>query len=213
MAEQDDVENLYKVLIIGDVNTGKTSLVKQYVHKIFPDNYKSTIGVDFALKVVNLKDADGSDIEVKLQLWDIAGQERFGNMTRVYYKRANAAFIVFDLTKPASFEDVRKWKADLDDKIWLPNGDKLPVVLLANKCDLQPAKMFAEGGTAIEDLCREINILKYFEVSAKEGTNVEDAAMFLIDHLLTLGVVHAPPADNVLDASLDSEAGGGGGCC
>lgn len=54
-------------------------------------------------------------------------------MTRVYYKLANAAFIVFDLTKPNTFEAVRKWKEDLDDKVELPNGDKVPVVLLANK--------------------------------------------------------------------------------
>lgn len=69
----DESENLYKVLIIGDINTGKTSLVKQYVHGLFPDNYKATIGVDFALKVVHLEDEAGTPQQVKLQLWDIAG--------------------------------------------------------------------------------------------------------------------------------------------
>lgn len=83
-------EHLYKILVIGELGTGKTSFIKQYVHKFYSQNYRATIGVDFALKVLNW---DASTI-IRLQLWDIAGQERFGNMTRVYYKEAVGAFIV-----------------------------------------------------------------------------------------------------------------------
>lgn len=71
-------EHLYKILVIGDLGTGKTSFIKRYVHKFFSNSYRATIGVDFALKVIPW---DESTI-VRLQLWDIAGQERFGNMTR-----------------------------------------------------------------------------------------------------------------------------------
>lgn len=63
----------------------------------------------------------------------IVGQERFGNMTRVYYKEAVGAFIVFDVTRTATFEAVQKWKNDLDSKVQLANGSKVPCVLLANK--------------------------------------------------------------------------------
>jgi small GTP-binding protein len=79
-----------------------------------------------------------------LQLWDIAGQERFSAMTRVYYKQAAACIIVFDVTKRSSFAEVFKWKADLDDKVRQPNGDPLPCLLLANKCDLPDRPVPAE---------------------------------------------------------------------
>jgi Ras-related protein Rab-32 len=87
------------------------------------------IGVDFALKVIQL----GSETIIRLQLWDIAGQERFGNMTRVYYKEAVGALVVFDVTRLSTFDGVAKWKADLDEKVRLPDNSKIPVVLLANK--------------------------------------------------------------------------------
>merc|ERR1712232_977657 len=108
-------EYLYKVLVVGDIGTGKTSIIKRYVHNIFSMHYKSTIGVDFALKVINW---DENSV-VRLQLWDIAGQERFGNMTRV-----------------STFEAVQKWKSDIDAKVFLSDNRPIPVVLLANKCDL-----------------------------------------------------------------------------
>lgn len=78
----------------------------------------------------------GPDLIVRLQLWDIAGQERFGNMTRVYYKEALGAIVVYDITRPQTFEGVTKWKKDIDAKVALPDawgGGQIPVILLANK--------------------------------------------------------------------------------
>lgn len=73
---------------------------------------------------------------VSLQLWDIAGQERFGSMTRAYYKGAIGAFVVYDVTRPNTFDNVLKWKQDIDSKVRLPLGwgdDSIPAVLLVNK--------------------------------------------------------------------------------
>lgn len=71
---------------------------------------------------------------VSLQLWDIAGQERFGNMTRAYYKGAMGAFVVYDVSRPNTFQNVSKWKNDIDNKVRLQRtGSSIPVVLLANK--------------------------------------------------------------------------------
>ena len=85
---------LYKVIVIGEVATGKSALIKRYVHNFFGSkaNYRATLGVDFQLKILKFN----QDLDVRLQLWDIAGQERFSSMTRAYYKGAVGAVVVFD---------------------------------------------------------------------------------------------------------------------
>jgi len=172
-------EHLFKVLVVGDIGTGKTSIIKRYVHGIFSNHYKATIGVDFALKVINL---DANTV-VRLQLWDIAGQERFGNMTRVYYKEAVGAFIVFDVTRVSTFEAVQKWKHDIDSKVHLPNGEKVPVVLLANKCDLAKEGL-VKNSAQMEQYCEEKGFVGWFETSAKENLNINQAAEFLVQRII-----------------------------
>ncbi|XP_017346974.1 ras-related protein Rab-38 isoform X2 [Ictalurus punctatus] len=155
-------EHRYKVLVIGDLGVGKTSIIKRYVHQHFSANYRATIGVDFALKVLNL-DQD----TIRLQLWDIAGQERFGNMTRVYYRDALGAFVVFDVARSCTFEAVRKWKEDLDDKVSASGGKRVAAVLLANKCDQDRDDTFAKNYGRMEQFCREHGFINWFETSAK----------------------------------------------
>jgi len=172
-------EHLYKILVIGELGTGKTSIIKRYVHQFFSQHYRATIGVDFALKVLNW---DANTL-IRLQLWDIAGQERFGNMTRVYYKEAVGAFIVFDVTRTATFEAVQKWKQDLDNKVQLPNGNKVPCILLANKCD-QQKEGIVNNPALMEEFCKEKGFLAWFETSAKENINLDEAARFLVTKIL-----------------------------
>ncbi|KAG8224430.1 hypothetical protein J437_LFUL001380 [Ladona fulva] len=172
-------EHLYKILVIGELGTGKTSIIKRYVHQFFSQHYRATIGVDFALKVINWD----ADTIIRLQLWDIAGQERFGNMTRVYYKEAVGAFIVFDVTRSATFESVVKWKVDLDSKVQLPDGSPIPCVLLANKCD-QQKEGIVNNPTKMEEYCKEKGFAGWYETSAKENINIEEAARFLVTKIL-----------------------------
>ncbi|XP_051954906.1 ras-related protein Rab-32-like [Xyrauchen texanus] len=171
-------EYLFKVLVIGELDVGKTSIIKRYVHQLFSQHYRATIGVDFALKVMNWD----SKTLVRLQLWDIAGQERFGNMTRVYYKEAVGAFVVFDITRGSTFEAVSKWKHDLDSKLKLANGNPIPSVLLANKCDQK--KDGSNNSSLMDNFCKEAGFLGWFETSAKENINIDDAARFLVENIL-----------------------------
>ncbi|XP_007892687.1 ras-related protein Rab-32 [Callorhinchus milii] len=172
-------EYLFKVLVIGELGVGKTSIIKRYVHQLFSQNYRATIGVDFALKVINW---DPTTL-IRLQLWDIAGQERFGNMTRVYYKEAVGVFIVFDLTRSSTFDAILKWKNDLDSKVKLPNGNPVPAVLLANKCD-QKQEAMAHNHSEMDQYCKENGFVGWFETSAKEDENIEEAARFLVGNIL-----------------------------
>jgi len=193
--EDDGVsEYLYKILVVGDIGTGKTSIIKRFVHNIFSMHYKSTIGVDFALKVINWD----PKTEVRLQLWDIAGQERFGNMTRVYYKEAVGALIVFDVTRISTFEAVAKWKADIDAKVTYGPEDKpIPVVLLANKCDLAK-EGFVKTANEMDRYVKENNFIGWFETSAKDSINIDKAAKFLVGHILENDIRRkAPPSDTI----------------
>ncbi|XP_058613876.1 ras-related protein Rab-38 isoform X2 [Onychostoma macrolepis] len=155
-------EHLFKVLVIGDLGVGKTSIIKRYVHQIFSQHYRATIGVDFALKVLHWD----SQTVVRLQLWDIAGQERYGNMTRVYYREAVGALIVFDVTRASTFDAVLKWKDDLDLKVTLSNGKPVPAVLLANKSD-QSREGLRSQIPKLDTFCKENGFVGWFETSAK----------------------------------------------
>lgn len=191
-------EHLYKILVIGELGTGKTSFIKRYVHQFFSQNYRATIGVDFALKVLHW---DANTI-VRLQLWDIAGQERFGNMTRVYYKEAVGAFIVFDVTRSGTFDCVSKWKEDLDSKVQLPDGSPIPCILLANKVRRRRTPLFPLQSVLIylslsqcdqekqgivtqpermDEYVRENGFAGWFETSAKENINIDEAARALVN--------------------------------
>ncbi|RXG56626.1 Ras-related protein Rab-32 [Armadillidium vulgare] len=178
-SSSDKKEHLYKILVIGELGTGKTSIIKRYVHQFFCQHYRATIGVDFALKVLNWDE----NTVIRLQLWDIAGQERFGNMTRVYYKQAVGAFIVFDVSNGKTFDAVTKWKNDLDSKVTLPDGSNIPAVLLANKCD-QPKEGVVSNASKMDDYCRERKFAGWFETSAKEDINIDEATKFLISKIL-----------------------------
>ncbi|XP_021962421.1 ras-related protein Rab-7L1 [Folsomia candida] len=170
-------EKLFKVIIIGDPTVGKTSFVQRYVQDSFKRDYKGTVGVDFALKIIKWSENQ----TVKLQLWDIAGQERFAWMTRVYFKDANGCVIMFDLNNKNSFLNTLKWKKDVESKCTLPDGSPIPCMLLANKCDA-PAREVEQ--MEIEDFYKENNFIGWTETSAKSGIMVHDSMRFLVETML-----------------------------
>ncbi|XP_068105722.1 ras-related protein Rab-32-like [Hyperolius riggenbachi] len=170
-------EYLCKVLVVGDLGVGKTSIIQRYVHNIYSHCYRATIGVDFALKILNWE----KNTVVRLQLWDIAGQERFGHMTRLYYREAAGALVVCDLGRAATLHSVIRWKEDLDSKVSLKNGKPIPMILIGNKCDLIPYGVNCQN---IEDMCQELGFTDCHMTSAKENVNINQAMSTLIKQMV-----------------------------
>ena len=174
----DEVTRIMKIIVVGDMGTGKTSLIRKYVEGNFSEFYRITIGVDFASKVLEV---NGKKIDV--QLWDIAGQERFGSMTGVYYREAVGAIVVFDITRPSTYEMTNIWKDDIEAKVQTTLGNTVPTLLLGNKIDLKTDGWDSKVGE-IKEHAKERNYLDFFETSAKEGTNLDAAIERLVNYIL-----------------------------
>ena len=197
----DEKDSFYKVLVIGDYAVGKTSLIKRYTEGVFTPNYKLTIGVDFAVKKIPRDSGD----TVTVQLWDIAGHERFGTMTRVYYKYAIAAVIVYDIQRVSTFEAVLKWKEDVDSKVKLPNGERIPCLLLANKCDLPGSAVDEE---ALNSFCQANGFIGWYATSALANEGIDKAMKFLAEKIVEVAATCAPiqkPADSIELGEADDE--------
>eukprot|EP01060_Flectonema_neradi_P040999 TRINITY_DN954_c1_g1_i1.p1 TRINITY_DN954_c1_g1~~TRINITY_DN954_c1_g1_i1.p1 ORF type:complete len:216 (+),score=58.01 TRINITY_DN954_c1_g1_i1:64-711(+) len=177
--ENDEMNCLYKILVVGEGGTGKTCVIRRYVHNIFQMSTKTTIGVDFALKMLHWEGKK----QITLQVWDIAGQERYGQMTRVYYQAAVGALVVFDIKKPESFAAVAKWKQDIDNKVYMADNSNIPCVLLANKCDLSPLSDF-KTNEEMDAFCEEHGFVGWFETSALKDINIKPAFEELVKHIV-----------------------------
>ena len=158
-----------KILLIGDSSVGKTSLLLRYTDNNFTDSQISTIGVEYKNKEIKYKDMD-----IKLQIWDTSGQERFRSLTQNFYRNADGILFVFDLTKPATFEDIRIWLNESEG--YAQNFKKL---LVGNKNDLAP-----EVTQERIDKFREKKGIPYVDASAKEGNNVNKVFEDLVEQIL-----------------------------
>lgn len=165
-------EFLLKFLVVGNSGVGKTCLLNQFVHKNFNANSQHTIGAELGSKTLILDEKDNKYNEerrIKLQIWDTAGQERFRSVTRSYYRGACGALLVYDISDRESYESVGNWLADAKSMA----SQHIVIILCGNKSDLpenQRQVTFSEA----EQFASE-NGMVFFETSAKEGDNVEQA--------------------------------------
>ncbi|XP_022051451.2 ras-related protein Rab-7L1 [Acanthochromis polyacanthus] len=202
-------EHLMKILIVGDSCVGKTAFVHRYVNGQFNSVYKTTIGVEYSMKVLHWSDKE----KVRLQLWDIAGQERFISMSRLYYKGALGCVVMFDVTNSSSFLNCLHWKRELDDKAKLPNGGPIPCILLANKCDLPQRAVSAES---IDKFSKANGFITWIETSVKENKNVGEAMRRLVEKILSVQSGLDPPeprSRDTVDLQLKPERNTGRRCC
>jgi len=155
----EDIEISVKVVIVGNGAVGKSSMIQRYCRGTFTKSYKKTIGVDFLEKQLRVHGE-----EVRLMLWDTAGQEEFDAITKAYYRGAQACVIAFSTTDRDSLIAVRNWRKKVEDEC----GD-IPMVMVQNKIDLIAQSEINQQEA--EALSKECN-MKLYRTSVKDDLNV-----------------------------------------
>ena len=171
---------LIKVVILGDSGVGKTSLMNQYVNKQFSNHYKATIGADFLTKEVMVDDR-----LVTMQIWDTAGLERFQSLGVAFYRGADCCVLTFDVTAQLSFNSLDSWRDKFLIQASPRNPENFPLVVLGNKVDLETR---AVSPKRAQQWCHTKNDVPYFETSAKEAINVEQAFQTIAQLALALQI-------------------------
>ena len=156
-------KNLFKLILIGSSNVGKTSIIKQLTSQEFNDNFISTIGVHFYTKNLIIDDK-----KIEFLIWDTAGLEKFKSVTKNYYKTSNVCIIVFDVTDKQSFEDVFEWLNFYKENC---NENNNKIFLFGNKIDKNLER--SVNVEDVDDFCKRNNLI-YYETSAKDGKNIND---------------------------------------
>ena len=165
-------DSVYKVLILGDSSVGKTCFLLKYTDRVFNEVYMSTIGLDYRLKTLTLKNGK----KVKLQIWDTAGQDRFRTITKNYYKGANGIILIYDVTSTETYENVENWISQIKEEA-SPN---VVIYLVGNKVDMEDKrKVSTEEGQKIAD----DNNLPFIETSAKSDININETFDNLVEKM------------------------------
>ncbi len=154
--------NNYKIVIIGDINVGKTSILSRFRYGSFEPAYMPTLGIDFFTKNLFYEDKT-----IRLILWDTAGQERFRSLIPSYLKNADCIIIVFDITSKESFNSLNHWLNDAKEN----TVEGTIFVICANKIDLKDKRNVSEE--EINDYIKKNNLI-YVECSAKNGEGIKD---------------------------------------
>ncbi|XP_015693137.1 ras-related protein Rab7 isoform X2 [Oryza brachyantha] len=222
---------LLKVIILGDSGVGKTSLMNQYVNKKFSNQYKATIGADFLTKEVQFEDR-----LFTLQIWDTAGQERFQSLGVAFYRGADCCVLVYDVNSMKSFDNLNNWREEFLIQVlcFLVIGhgschlshfgcltlqaspsdpDNFPFVLLGNKVDVDGGNSRVVSEKKAKAWCASKGNIPYFETSAKDGTNVEEAFQCIVKNALKNEPEEELYVPDTVDVVGGNRAQRSSGCC
>ena len=177
-----------KILILGDTSVGKSSLVLRYIKDDFSLEHSETLGVDFRSKFITIKGE-----QYLIQVWDTAGQEKYNNITRTYYKRASGIIIAFDSMNQKSFDNVQNWL----NRVWNEIDSSVPIILTATKIDIENKDIVTQGKALAKDLH-----LKFFETSAKDKINIDKLFLYLIEEVLENKNIRYSGLNSVTNNSL-----------
>ena len=169
-----------KVIIVGDSGTGKTSFVNRYILKKFVDTYQATIVSQFSYKILNI-----GDLNYRLNFWDIAGQDRNPETTKIFCKNANGIILCCDASDRKSRENTIKWKESVDRNIYLEN---IPIIIIENKCDLlgETEDDYNKDIDELKNFANENNIKNSFRTSAMKGYGIEESMNYLINEIINI---------------------------
>jgi small GTP-binding protein len=173
----DNVEDSVKVIVVGDGNVGKTSMLRRFCKGDFSDQYKKTIGAEFMEKDVYVKSSGDT---LRLMLWDTAGQEVFNALTASYYRGAGAAVLAFSTTDRDSFMNVEKWKGKVEAQC-----DSITMVMCQTKVDLSD-KPGAVSQQEAEEMAKKLN-MPFYRISTKQDFNVTELFEFVAEKSLLGG--------------------------
>ncbi|MBD3190167.1 MAG: GTP-binding protein [Candidatus Heimdallarchaeota archaeon] len=156
---------LFKTIVVGDGAVGKTAITVRFATGKFQENYKMTIGVDFSIKIIEMKGR-----KIKCQIWDTGGQEKFSSVRPLYYRGALGCVIVYDVTVRESFENLDRWFNEV-----ISHCNIIPMILVGNKIDLPNREVSREEGEAYAlRKGKELGIqMPYIESSAKTGDSIK----------------------------------------
>ena len=165
--------NEIKLIVLGNTSVGKSSFILKYIEDKFVLNYIATLGMDFKQKKLKLKNGQ----EVRLRIYDTAGQERFKSVAVSFIKKAEGVILIYDIGNKATFESLEEWIKNIKES----GKENLPIILVGNKCDLPPEKRQVE---LIEgkDKAEEFNI-PFFETSCKEGINIKEVFEKIVEDI------------------------------
>jgi len=212
MGEPSNYDYLFKVVLIGDSGVGKSNLLSRFTRNEFNLESKSTIGVEFATRSINV---DGKT--VKAQIWDTAGQERYRAITSAYYRGAVGALLVYDIAKHATYVNVQRWLKELRDHA----DSNIVIMLVGNKSDLKHLR--AVPTEEAKNFSTE-NGLSFIETSALDASNVEAAFQNILTEIYRIvsnkalessqDPIKPTNSESIrVEPSLDSGAAAKSGCC
>ncbi|CAF1353258.1 unnamed protein product [Adineta ricciae] len=161
----------FKLVFMGDANVGKSSLLSRFGNDVFNETAAPTVGVDF---ITHRLQSDGKTI--RLQIWDIAGEERFRSLTDTYVQGIDGAVIVFDITNSNSFKNVRYWSEMFNNN----QSANVVKLLVGNKCDLSTERVIEHSEA--KELADSLNI-PYIEASAKDTSNVHEIFLTMVNNM------------------------------
>ena len=169
-----------KIIIVGDSGTGKTSFVNRYILNKFVDTCLATIVSQFSYKILKI-----GDLTYRLNFWDIAGQDRNPEATKIFCKNTNGIILCCDASYRKSRDNTIKWKESVDKNINLKN---IPIIIIENKCDLlgETENDYNKDIDELKNFAEQNNIKNSFRTSAMKGYGIEDSMNYLINEIINM---------------------------